>query len=730
MEDKIKRLKTKYMSGVNGKILRMTLIISIVMIVIATAITITLLHALNKTLEDIVKNEGEVIEKNSKEAVINTTKEGFMNIITWSADQIDDEFWIMCHDYAVLGEQVKNVLENPSDYKIRPLEEPRIENDGEYKLQLLTPEGVSKNDYEIQSKLGRIANLEPMMAEIVRGNNDYTMDCYVALPNGVALAMDNMSAGKYQEDGSIRHYDATTRAWFQGAVAKQGIYFSEDIDSHFYGIKEITWGLPIYVDGQLAVVLNGASKMEALKHKLATRNVGKTGFTVLLSDKGHVVVTQRENGELAQDADNTTDVRINSNPSLAEAATKAVNQETGFSEVSVDGEQYYVAYAPVNTIGWTLMMFVSVKELEDPAVNLQKTMNAVSNETIDSFDKHVKVNSAGLIIGLVIITLITVHLISRKTLKNLRPIQTMTKVIQNMNRDNMVFKMQDEYRTNDEIEVLAEAFADMSDRLQDYLKEIIEKTAKEERINTEINTASTIQLAMLPGMTEEISSRKEFDIYADMVPAKHVGGDLYDYFLIDDNHLAFVVGDVSGKGISAALFMVLAKTTIQNQLLAYGTDVVKAVTEANRLLVRDNAAELFVTVWVGVLTLDSGELRFVDAGHELAAVSKNGEDFTVKKDNHSIVLGMSDRVKFKLNEVKLEDGDTIYLYTDGVVEALNADDKMFRVERLISTLNEDTSRSPKELDEAVRNAVDSFVDGVEQFDDITSLVIRYYNKDN
>ncbi len=233
---------------------------------------------------------------------------------------------------------------------------------------------------------------------------------------------------------------------------------------------------------------------------------------------------------------------------------------------------------------------------------------------------------------------------------------------------------------------------------------------------------------MLPKMTDAISSREEFDIHAKMVPAKQVGGDLYDYFLIDDNHLAIVIGDVSGKGISAALFMVLAKNTIQNQVMKYGTDIVTAITEANKLLIRDNDVHLFVTVWVGILELSTGILKFVDAGHELAAISRNGGQFTTDKDNHSIVMGMIDKVPFKLNEIKLNDGDTIYLYTDGIIEAKNSDKKMYGLERMLGTLNENPSLSVEELDNIVREDIDKFVDGFEQFDDITSVCIRYKNK--
>lgn len=728
MKSFVKNIKEKYFSGLHGRIMKIVLILSAVMVVLFVGVTLTLLHALHNTIENVAKKESEIVEDSTKEAMMNTTYDSFVKTITWAADQIDDEFWIMCHDYYVLREQVEDVLKNPSNYPVRKLEPPRAENDGQYVLQFLCPANYDKNNPGVTEELSRIANLEPMMREIVRGNEGYTMDCFIALPDGAALSNDNLSAGKFDKNGNIKPYDATTRDWFKGAVEKGDFYFSEDIDSHFYNIKEITWGLPVYIDGELKVVLNGASSMASLEKKLSERNIGETGFSVLISDKGHIVYSPKMGGELAQDEDNTNDIRVTANPSLASVVTKAVNQETGFSGVTLDGEDYYVAYAPVDTIGWTLMMFISEGELERDSIALQSKLSDASDNTLDEFDKYVKINAAVLLIGLFVVVLIIAHVISVRTKRALKPISTMTEEVKKMDSENMIFEMKEEYRTDNEIEVLAESFSDLSVRLDSSVREILKRTAEEERINAEIDAASRIQLAMLPSLSESVASRKEFDIYANMVPAKHVGGDLYDFFLIDDNHLGIVVGDVSGKGISAALFMVLAKNTIQNQLLSYGTDVVAAVTEANKLLIRDNAAHLFVTAWVGVLTLDTGVLRFVDAGHELAAISKKGKEFTVEKDNHSIVMGMIDRVEFFLNEEQLEKGDAIYLFTDGIVEAKDSNGNLFRKERMLDALNANPSLSPEELDKAVRESVNGFVGDAEQFDDITSLCLRYYGK--
>ena len=297
MKNFFEKIKEKYFMGLHGKIMKIVLILSGIMVVLFVGVTLTLLHALHNTIENVAVEESEIVEDSAKEALMNTTYDSFVQTITWAADQIDDEFWIMSHDYYVLREQIEDVLKNPSKYPAKTLEPPRKENEGKYVLQFVCPENYDKNNPGVTEKLARIANLEPMMREIVRGNDGYTMDCFVALPDGAALAEDNLSGGKFDENGNVKTYDATTRDWYKGAVEKGDIYFSEDMMSHFYKLRELTWGLPVYVDGELAVVLNGSSPMKALEKKLNERNMGVTGFSVLISDKGHIVYSPKAGGE-------------------------------------------------------------------------------------------------------------------------------------------------------------------------------------------------------------------------------------------------------------------------------------------------------------------------------------------------------------------------------------------------------------------------------------------------
>ncbi len=265
----------------------------------------------------------------------------------------------------------------------------------------------------------------------------------------------------------------------------------------------------------------------------------------------------------------------------------------------------------------------------------------------------------------------------------------------------------------------------MSTLIMTYCLVSIEQSKEQMAREKELLAATSIQYNMLPHTFPAFPERDEFDIYASMTPAKEVGGDFYDMFLTDEKNLAMVIADVSGKGITAALFMAQAKQVIQSQMLLCGGDPVAALTEANLQLIKNSISDMFVTVWLGVVNLSTGHLTFVDAGHEYPALQKAGGAFAIEKDNHSMVVAGLKRAKYKVNEMDLAPGDTIFLYTDGVTEARNFDREMYGEQRLVEALNEAVNLSLEEIDRHVRKSIATFVSDAEQYDDITMLCFRY-----
>ena len=276
-----------------------------------------------------------------------------------------------------------------------------------------------------------------------------------------------------------------------------------------------------------------------------------------------------------------------------------------------------------------------------------------------------------------------------------------------------------------EIGQLAVDVSDMAKEIDFHVEKTANITAEKERINTELSMATKIQAAMLPNVFPPFPDRNEFDIYASMDPAKEVGGDFYDFFLIDDDHLALVIADVSGKGIPASLFMMVSKILIKNHMMS-GLSPAKALEAANNQICSNNKEDMFVTVWLGVLDIPSGKLVASNAGHEYPVLKKPGEKFELIKDKHGLAVGAMEGVRYREYELQLEPGSKLFVYTDGVPEATDADNAFFGTERMVNALNEKTDAAfPKQLLGSVRRAVDNFVKEAEQFDDLTMLCLEY-----
>lgn len=258
----------------------------------------------------------------------------------------------------------------------------------------------------------------------------------------------------------------------------------------------------------------------------------------------------------------------------------------------------------------------------------------------------------------------------------------------------------------------------------DYIERQRVIALERSRLKTELEVATTIQRSLLPPITDSYPGRKELSIAASMDPAKEVGGDFYDLFFVDKDRLAFVIADVSGKGIPAALFMATSKTSIQNCVRDIPS-LSEAIVTANESLCSNNTADMFVTAWIGVLDIPTGRLSFICAGHNPPVLVSDGKPSFIKLRSGFVLAGMSG-VKYREQTVELKKGDTLFLYTDGVTEAENSVHELFGEERLSACLESSGGRSPEDVISGVKKAIDNHVNGFDQFDDITMLCLCYH----
>ena len=285
-------------------------------------------------------------------------------------------------------------------------------------------------------------------------------------------------------------------------------------------------------------------------------------------------------------------------------------------------------------------------------------------------------------------------------------------------------KIELDINTGDELEELANAIVKMDGDLSDYIRRLSAVTAEKERIGAELNVAAQIQADMLPRIFPAFPDIESIDVFATMTPAKEVGGDFYDFFLVDEDHLALVIADVSGKGVPAALFMVIAKTLIKNSMQS-GVSPAEALERVNNQLCEGNEAGLFVTVWMALIELSTGKGVSVNAGHEHPVLCRSGGSFEAVVYKHSPAVAVLDDMMFREREFTLEPGDKLFVHTDGVTEATDAGNNMFGEDRLIKALDEYRSSDVMKLLHGVKKSIDSFVGEAPQFDDLTMLAFEY-----
>ncbi len=274
-----------------------------------------------------------------------------------------------------------------------------------------------------------------------------------------------------------------------------------------------------------------------------------------------------------------------------------------------------------------------------------------------------------------------------------------------------------------EISGLAHYMHKMETDMLEYIENITEITAEKERIGAELSLARNIQISSIPNEFPPFPDRKEFDIFASMTPAKEVGGDLYNFFLIDDDHLAIVIGDVSGKGIPAALFMMVSNILIMDWMHINDSPA-EVMNSINDIICARNAADMFVTLWLGILEISTGRIIACNAGHEDAVIYRKNGDFTLTRTKHDLVVGALPGIKYHDYEITLNPGDKLFIYTDGATEATDNENRMYTLEKVVETLNKVKDGSPREIVEGLHRSLDEFVAGAPQFDDITLLCIE------
>ena len=718
----MKRFKNITLGGIQQKVFNLVLI---VLLLVMAAYSVTIIYQMNH-LTGIVTDTNEkqkdaitAISQNTMDAVI---AESLSSRTQMQAYIADDLFSDTADTVRTLGDYAGMLFASPDQYSARETALPNAALDGEGSVQLLAEADVDLNDPIVAEKLGLIGNLSELMLSLYA--NAEVDSCYIALPEGVMLLVDDHASSKFDAAGEIISIPIRERDWYKGAIETGGLYFTDIISDIFTGQYCVMCSVPVYVDGKLAAVAGADLFLDNMEAYVNTS--GENGrFTCIVNDRGHVVFSPRTDGIFrVRGGSIAEDLRTLGNAELAAFIDAALAGNTDVNLIEADGASWYATGAPIVTVGWTVINLVDKAVTDQPTVTMVAQYDEISEGAVSTFSDGISHAKTWITVMLSIVTVLAILGAMAVSTRIVRPLNTIVKRISELREGNLEFKMEDAYRTGDEVEELAQSFANISHKTVEYMDRVAQVTAEKERISTELSLATQIQAAMLPHIVPAFPDRADFDIIGSMDPAKEVGGDFYDYFLIDDDHLCMVIADVSGKGVPAALFMMASKIILQSVAMM-GYSPAEILKRTNEAICSSNEAQMFVTVWLGILELSTGKMTCANAGHEYPALMSPGGAFEIFKDKHGFVVGGMQGARYREYTLQLEPGAKLFVYTDGVPEATNDKKEPFGTERMIQALNAASEASPQEALKNVRAAVDGFVGAAEQFDDLTMVCVEY-----
>lgn len=687
-----------------------------------------------QNIRGVVDEQENVLGERLTSSLGNFSEDSIQKRLAENADlralYIDRELAVVKEDVEILSNSISRILTSPEKYDPRTIANTQNQADivsGVPYVRYspaLVEQGVSA---KLAREIEIAANFKDVLLTMGKTYENYRTGLYAGSRNGYLIRLDFFPNGdaenSFQSEIDDENYDHRQRPWYKlGEQATQPV-FTEPYNGTD-GLVDVACVMPYRDSEGFAGVVGITYSVEEIYRQVADGTIGTTGFNFVVNGNGQVVLSTHTEGILA--AGRRIDLRQSDSATFAEAVRQMTNGDRAVVLVTVDGKEYYLAFTPMQNVGWSFGMLLGKDEVMEPAKKIGKE----TSEEIGNFQTVIQEIFADSAVksGLFMLALLILFfVVSRMAAQRItQPISELTRGVQEISGGNLDKKVQ--VQTGDELENLADCFNNMTNELSRYIENLSVKTAAEERTKTELTVAARIQEGMLP---RTFPARAEFDLFASMTPAKAVGGDFYDFYLLDENHLVITIADVSDKGIPAALFMAMTKTLLKNNIIAgaKSDDLPNVMSATNDAICKDNEAGMFVTIFLAIINLSTGEMIYVNAGHNPPFIRRGGR-FEALPKAQSPIFGVIDGLQFPAQKIRLTAGDALFLYTDGITEARNEQRKLFSEERLRRVLNGesviDFARA-RDILSAVNTAVNDYVGEAQQSDDMTMLGLVYRN---
>ena len=669
---------TRARKPIRQKILKIVLRISILALVLTSIVgTVAMLQ----------------IKRLAKQTLLSQTTVNLAQSAAQKATLADSELRKFAKNISLFSSYIHELYLHPENYRPHPVNVPSAENAGIYALQRT----LASKDYKVsdfKDELYLLGNLEYVYRPVITGNSETIMTIYAGTEKGFMVAFDADSGSAVPDPGeSEGYYNYFDSIWYKLAKETGKVCFTDVYTDSFNRGLMISCASPFY---DASDKFAGVVCMDILISDLYKAAVDTDDDSALMA-----FLVDRNGGVISTDGGNLV---VNDIPGLDDKIISKINKRE--SGVALSSKDVYYAFSPVESTNWEFCLCVPQEVVLEPVQSMSRS-----------------ILSAMILFVLVLMVIIVIVSIRIREFSHsiTHPLEALVKDVKvisegNLDRRARVFE-------NDEVGDVASGVNAMSLALKKYIEDLTAATAEKERIGAELSVATHIQSSMLPIIFPPFPDREEFDIFASMNPAKEVGGDFYDFFMVDERHIAIVMADVSGKGVPAALFMVIGKTLIKDHTVS-GIDPAEVFMKVNNLLCESNGEGLFITAFLGVLDLVTGEFRYVNAGHEPPYIFHDGK-YTMHKIPSAFVLAGMENMKYKSGSIMLEPGDKVFQYTDGVTEATDANNNLFGDERLDEGLNKIGLASVEDIVVGVKAEIDRFVGDAPQFDDITMLCLEY-----
>jgi sigma-B regulation protein RsbU (phosphoserine phosphatase) len=550
------------------------------------------------------------------------------------------------------------------------------------------------------------SEIERLLRIAVQNNTEIYGAAVAFEPYAFDPAVRAFSPYIYKADQDLKAilipYDYFTWDWYQTPKTLDRPVWSEPyFDKGAGGVIMATYSVPFYQTGlnerRFMGVMTADVSLSWLREIVSSIRIARTGYAFLLSKTGTFVTHPDPNLVMKETIFRVAEA--GQDPRLRELGSKMTRGESGFVPFQslLTKKPCWLAYVPLSTSGWSLGVLFPQDELMTDLTRLNRTVFFLS--------------LAGFFLILVVIVWI-----AKSITKPLRDLSGVTEDIARGHLDVHIPQLQ----ARDEVGKLAHAFETMGAALKQYIQELTETTAAKGRIESELRIAHDIQMGILPKVFPPFPERRELDIYATLIPAKEVGGDLYDFFFLDEDLLCFAVGDVSGKGVPASLFMAITRTLVRTKASKrLSPDMI--LTRVNQALSLDNPSLMFVTLFLGMLNLRTGEMEYSSGGHNPPYLLRVTGDIERLEPTQGVALGVMEDSVYHSKRTPLYKGDSIFLYTDGVTEATNQDEALFSEERLFGELISLRDRPLKESIDILVDRIKTFSGNAPQSDDITLM---------